>query len=149
MSMPSEKYGHVQRVTYTKVDDNDPNHLAIAGPKGNGIPALVIEFEYDGELYTHGITNASFSVKNPALKFLAFLGVKPSDFGDSQSLEVDDVRVPLARSGKKDYLINKEALEIGEERLKDTVWNPAIDYDEADIEINHDSDSRGMNVTVK
>lgn len=144
MSVPSEKYGTVQRVTYTKADDNDPTHPASAGPKANGIAVLRVEFEYKGETYVHDLPNGEFDMTNPALHILAYAGVKPSDF-DGQSLDVGDVRVPLVRNGKDDYLIHQQALTTGAERLKEVVWSPSHDYDEDSCEIRNSNVGGGGN----
>lgn len=129
--MPSEKQGRVQSVTYMKADDQDPTHLASAGPKVNGIPVLRVEFAYKGGTYTHDIPNGDFNVENPTLQFLAYLGLRPSDL-DGQRLDVGSTTAPLVRTGENDYAIHADALEMGRERLEDVVWSPMVDHGRED-----------------
>lgn len=132
MNVPSEKYANVEHLLYTKVDDQEPNHLASIGPKANGASALRVEFTYRGKTYTYDIANGDFRLDNSALQFLAYIGVKPSDF-DGQSLSIDHTeRVPIVRNGKDTYAIGVEALEMGADRLEDAVWFPTPDDEEGE-----------------
>lgn len=142
MSVPSDKYADIERLRFTKADDQDPMHPASAGPKANGIPVLRVVFTYGGSTYTHDVPNGEFRLDNPALQFLAYIGRKPSDWPDnSQTLELDQhIVVPVLRDGEDSYALSNEALEMGAEALENADWFPSDlmpEGDENDESVRH------------
>lgn len=146
MSVPSDKYGEVVRLTYTKADDNDPNHPASAGPKANGMPVLRVHFEYGGGTHRHDVPNGDFTLGNPALQILAYLALKPSDF-DGQTLEPSShVVVPVVRDGEESYALSNTAIEMGSKALENVAWSPNLDMrndDDSDDTASHSGGSGG------
>jgi len=86
------------------------------------IDSLTIEFEIEGKKYTHQLPNREWSAKTPALSFMGFLDIKPSDFdGNSINLEGRYIPVQWDRN-EEQYLITRNALIMGANMLKSSDW---------------------------
>lgn len=89
------------------------------------IDALVVDFEVDGEIYSHTLQNTGWSYQTQALSFMAYVGVKPTDF-DRGEIDLSGKQVPVASAGEEEgYGIQNKALMAGSQMLQEADWfNP-------------------------
>ena len=86
------------------------------------IDSLTVEFEIEGEKYTHQLPNREWSAKTPALSFMGFLDIKPSDF-DGNSIDLEGRYIPVQWNREHEqYLITTNALIMGATMLKSSDW---------------------------
>lgn len=132
----SDKYGDLVRATYTEIP-TEPMEGGIGGKD-----VLRVEFEdQNGETQSHDIPNGGFNVGNPTLQFLAFLDVRPSEMNGT-SIDLSGYTAPLVRTGRNEYQLANDVLEIGESKLRDKPWAP-IDNNRDDPQNGSQNDDSG------
>lgn len=110
----NQPFGHVQQLNY---QDVQPDTAADTS-------ALVVSFTApDAREYEQFLSNPEWSVRNPALQFMALHGIQPSDVSGPNA----DVRdwqwmVPLAADGEGSYALAENALQGGVRALRNADW---------------------------
>ncbi|WP_226041211.1 hypothetical protein [Natrinema sp. DC36] len=161
--------GTVKKIQYTTAAlFEDPMRDQKNGPTGAGTNVLRVTFRGpSGDIHIHDLPNGDFTLLNPTLQFLAYIGRRPSDLNGTK-LEMSGVQIPVVRTGKDDYSVAKGVLEVGEERLEECVWGPLVgaetepiedgaaveggnddndtDSDVAEITVENDPDRRGLTI---
>lgn len=91
------------------------------GPKLT-VDALNIDFEVDGEVYTHQLPNKNWSYQTPALMFMGYAELQPTDFDDSE-YEFESETVQVVWNNQEDqYMIAQPVLFAGIQKLKEAKW---------------------------
>lgn len=86
------------------------------------IDALVVEFEVEGETYTHYLPNAGWNCQTPALAFFGYVGLKPTDF-DGDHFQFSDSTVPVTwNSNEGSYALQKKVTLLGSKKLQEAEW---------------------------
>lgn len=148
-AMPAEKYGEVTALIFRKADTDDPMHPASAGPKVNGAPVLRVVFEYAGEEHTHDLPNGEFTLSNPALQFLAYVGLQPTDIDGNRYVPSQRLVVPVVRNGEDSYALHNEVLEAGAVNLQNADWTPTVEGDDDEDYSVEVDDGNGVTVHVE
>lgn len=116
--------GAVIDVEYKTIDHpqtRSPNPRK-SGPSGTGAQVLRITFTDGAEEYTHDLPNPGFDIENPSLQFLAFCNARPSDLEAAREAIV--ALVPAEGPGMDGKGIAAPVLDVGKERLAESVWGP-------------------------
>jgi hypothetical protein len=82
---------------------------------------LTVEFEVDGERYTHKLPNKNWAYTVPALQFMGYAGIRPSEFDGSQYIFEEDIAAPLMIENGE-YYIDNSALQLGMNQLDRESW---------------------------
>jgi hypothetical protein len=87
--------------------------------------ALCVDFEVDGEAYTHQIANDGWSYQTPALQFFGLMGIRPSQFEDGEYSFGNETVDAVWIEQQQKYLIDVQEFFKGAEKLSETDWfNP-------------------------
>lgn len=86
------------------------------------IDALCVEFEVDGEIYTHQLPNVGWGYETPSLAFLGFTERQPTDAEDGV-FHFDGETVPVAKNEQSgSYNLQQKVLIAGAKKLEEADW---------------------------
>lgn len=92
---------------------------------GSGQSVLQIRFTApDGSVRIHEVPNGNFTIENPALQFLAAIGLKPSDIDGTSYKPPSTVEVPVVADGDG-YVITQQPFTYGKQELEKARWIPS------------------------
>lgn len=120
--------GRVLTIRFTDVQSEQKAAVLdpIDGPQGGDIDVLEVRFRApDGDIYTHNIPNGEYNIMNPAMQFIAYLGLRPTEIeGTYLDVSGEEFRVPLAATNDGEYVLNQQCLNTGQQRLVEASWFP-------------------------
>lgn len=85
------------------------------------VSVLEVEFELDGEIYTHQLPNQGWDYQNPALQFMGYVGIQPS-MVEGTSIELEGQVEVSYNENRGPWLITQQTLVEGLEKLSEASW---------------------------
>lgn len=88
---------------------------------------LNVEFEVEGETYTHELPNKGWSLKTTALQFMGYTGIQPTDFEHGSYLFGEGEYIDVLKNDGE-YYLPKKLMVMGATQLDQSDWfNPEGD----------------------
>jgi len=85
---------------------------------------LSVDFEVDGQTFTHQIPNKGWWYQNPSLQFLGYVDLKPTDIDGTQYVFEDEIMCPVV-NGQRGYQLAERPFNVGRYFLEESDWfNP-------------------------
>lgn len=129
MARGTGPHNHINWTKKRKINQNTMTeqatlHRVMYRSIGNKLTQSVLRIVYgvDGETYTHDLLNNGWNVKTPSLQFMAYIDKRPSDFGESCSIEIEkDISIPVVEF-VDGFLLHNDVLEEGGNKLMNKTW---------------------------
>ena len=83
-----------------------------------------VDFEVNGQTFTHQIPNEGWGYENPSLQFLGYAELKPTDIDGTQYVFEDVIMCPVVNN-KRGYQLAQKPFKVGRYLLEESDWfNP-------------------------